>query len=76
MNFIRSTGDARNLAGLQLYQFEAYDKGQNLHLNADPTTVEVRSTMLGLGLGLGLGLAGWGQGWRDRVRPRPPACGS
>ena len=56
MNFIRSTGDARNLAGLQLYQFEAYDKGQNLHLNADPTTVEVRSTMLGLGLGFGLGL--------------------
>ena len=45
MNFVRSTGDARSLAGLQLYQFEAYDKGQNLHLNADPTTVEVMNKM-------------------------------
>ena len=27
----------RFLADLQLYQFEAYEKGQNLHLNADPT---------------------------------------
>mmetsp|Transcript_7398 Transcript_7398/g.12482 ORF Transcript_7398/g.12482 Transcript_7398/m.12482 type:complete len:578 (-) Transcript_7398:72-1805(-) len=40
-NFVRATGDASKLADLQLYQFEAYDKGQNLHLNADPTTVEM-----------------------------------
>jgi len=44
-NFVRSTGDARKLAELQLYQFEAYDKGQNLHMNADPTTVEVMNKM-------------------------------
>jgi len=40
-NFVRSSGDASKLADLQLYQFEAYDKGQNIHLNADPTTVEM-----------------------------------
>ena len=27
-NFVRSTGDARKLAEMQLYQFEAYDRGQ------------------------------------------------
>ena len=42
-NFVRSSGDAKELANMQLYQFEAYEKGQNLHLNADPTTVEVTS---------------------------------
>ena len=40
-NFVRSSGDAKELANMQLYQFEAYEKGQNLHLNADPTTVEM-----------------------------------
>ncbi|KAL1512211.1 hypothetical protein AB1Y20_005474 [Prymnesium parvum] len=40
-NFNRVSGDARQLAAMQLYQFEAYDKGQNLHLNADPTTLEL-----------------------------------
>ena len=40
-NFTRATGDAVKLASLQLYEFEAYDKGQNLHLNADPTTIEM-----------------------------------
>tara|TARA_B100000524_G_scaffold50102_1_gene23679 strand:+ start:423 stop:719 length:297 start_codon:yes stop_codon:yes gene_type:complete len=39
-NFVRSSGDARKLADLQLYQFDAFEKGQNLHLNADPTTLE------------------------------------
>ena len=29
------SGDARELAALQLYQFEAYEKGQNLHMNAE-----------------------------------------
>ena len=40
-NHNRINGDARKLAEMQLYEFEAYDKGQNLHLNADPTTVEL-----------------------------------
>ena len=40
-NHNRISGDARDLAAMQLYNFEAYDKGQNLHLNADPTTVEM-----------------------------------
>mmetsp|Transcript_35667 Transcript_35667/g.78383 ORF Transcript_35667/g.78383 Transcript_35667/m.78383 type:complete len:606 (+) Transcript_35667:424-2241(+) len=40
-NFVRASGDAAKLAALQLYEFEAYDKGQNLHLNADPTTIEM-----------------------------------
>jgi len=37
----RISGDARQLASMQLYQFEANDKGQNIHLNSDPTTVEL-----------------------------------
>jgi len=37
----KQSGDARNLAALQLYEYEAYDKGQSLHLNADPTSIEL-----------------------------------
>ena len=40
-NKMKNSGDASKLAGLQLYEYEAYDKGQNLHLQADPTTLEM-----------------------------------
>jgi len=40
-NQMKQTGDARQLAAMQLYELEAYEKGQNLHLQADPTTVEM-----------------------------------
>ena len=37
----KRSGDARQLASLQLYELEANAKGQALHLNADPTTAEL-----------------------------------
>ena len=40
-NQMKQTGDARELAAMQLYEMEAYEKGQNLHLQADPTTAEM-----------------------------------
>ncbi|EOD41716.1 hypothetical protein EMIHUDRAFT_414359, partial [Emiliania huxleyi CCMP1516] len=40
-NFQRATGDAVQMAQLQLYEFEAYEKGQSMQMNADPTTVEM-----------------------------------
>ena len=40
-NFQRASGDAAKLAALQLYELEAFEKGQNMQLNADPTTVEM-----------------------------------
>ena len=40
-NQMRKSGEARDLAALQLYELEANSKGQNLHLNADPTTMEM-----------------------------------
>ena len=40
-NKMKASGDAAQLAALQLYEYEAYDKGQSLHLQADPTTLEM-----------------------------------
>jgi pre-mRNA-processing factor SLU7 len=40
-NFQRASGDAAKLAALQMYEMEAFDKGQNMQMNADPTTVEM-----------------------------------
>lgn len=40
-NFQRASGDAAKLAALQMYELEAFDKGQNMQMNADPTTVEM-----------------------------------
>jgi len=40
-SFQRASGDAVQMAELQLYEFEAFDKGQNMQLNADPTTIEM-----------------------------------
>ena len=40
-NFVRASGDAKALAQLQLYQLDAHAAGQNVHMNADPTTLEL-----------------------------------
>ena len=40
-NKMKNSGDAAKLASLQLYEYEAYEKGQSLHLQADPTTLEM-----------------------------------
>ena len=40
-NFVRTTGDAKNLARSQLYVWEAYGNGTNVNLLADPTTAEL-----------------------------------
>ena len=40
-NKMKQSGDAAQLAALQLYEYEAHDKGQSLHLQADPTTLEM-----------------------------------
>ena len=40
-NVERNTGDARKLAEMQLYEMEANAKGQSLHLQADPTSIEL-----------------------------------
>mmetsp|Transcript_1782 Transcript_1782/g.5053 ORF Transcript_1782/g.5053 Transcript_1782/m.5053 type:complete len:561 (-) Transcript_1782:668-2350(-) len=37
----RRSGDARELARLQMYEIEATGRGQNIHMNADPTTTEL-----------------------------------
>jgi len=39
-NFIRYTGDTRNVASQQLYEFEAYQRGQNVHMLGMPTQAE------------------------------------
>ena len=40
-NFVRTTGDAKQLARSQMYVWEAYGKGTDVNLLADPTTVEL-----------------------------------
>jgi len=37
----KRSGEARHLAALQLYELEAASKGQSIHLNADPTSIEL-----------------------------------
>ncbi|KOO23351.1 pre-mRNA-splicing factor slu7 [Chrysochromulina tobinii] len=37
----RRSGQARELAALQLYELEASSKGSSIHLNADPTSIEL-----------------------------------
>jgi pre-mRNA-processing factor SLU7 len=39
-NFIRYTGEAKSLASQQLYEFEAYERGQQVHMLAMPTQAE------------------------------------
>ncbi|XP_062380653.1 pre-mRNA-splicing factor SLU7 [Sardina pilchardus] len=40
-NFARYTGDTINMASTQLFAWEAYDKGSEVHLQADPTKLEL-----------------------------------
>ncbi|KAF2985379.1 hypothetical protein EK904_009064, partial [Melospiza melodia maxima] len=40
-NFVHYTGDAISMAQTQLFAWEAYDKGCEVHLQADPTKLEL-----------------------------------
>ncbi|XP_048399555.1 pre-mRNA-splicing factor SLU7 [Stegostoma tigrinum] len=40
-NFVRYTGDTVKMAQTQLFAWEAYEKGSEVHLQADPTKLEV-----------------------------------
>ncbi|XP_053318613.1 pre-mRNA-splicing factor SLU7 [Spea bombifrons] len=40
-NFVRHTGDTVSMAQTQLFAWEAYDKGSEVHLQADPTKLEM-----------------------------------
>ncbi|ELU05469.1 hypothetical protein CAPTEDRAFT_33844, partial [Capitella teleta] len=40
-NFVRGSGDAHEMAKKQLFAWEAYEKGSEVHLQADPTKLEV-----------------------------------
>ncbi|KAG7465131.1 hypothetical protein MATL_G00172990 [Megalops atlanticus] len=40
-NFVRYTGDTISMAQSQLFAWEAYDKGSDVHLQADPTKLEL-----------------------------------
>ncbi|XP_032885542.1 pre-mRNA-splicing factor SLU7 isoform X3 [Amblyraja radiata] len=40
-NFVRYTGDTVRMAQTQLFAWEAYEKGSEVHLQADPTKLEV-----------------------------------
>lgn len=39
-NFVRYTGDTRSVAAQQLYEFEAYQRGQQVHMLGAPTQAE------------------------------------
>jgi len=39
-NFVRYTGDTRRVASQQLYEFEAFNRGQTVHMQAMPTQAE------------------------------------
>ncbi|XP_025095719.1 pre-mRNA-splicing factor SLU7-like isoform X1 [Pomacea canaliculata] len=40
-NFVRLSGDAEEFARKQLFAWEAYEKGTDVHLQADPTKLEL-----------------------------------
>ncbi|KAL8578508.1 hypothetical protein ACOMHN_028780 [Nucella lapillus] len=42
-NFVRFSGDAEYFAKKQLFAWEAYEKGTDVHLQADPTKLELLS---------------------------------
>lgn len=42
-NFVRFSGDAEEFAKKQLFAWEAYEKGTDVHLQADPTKLELLS---------------------------------
>lgn len=39
-NFVRYSGDANDMAKQQMFAWEAYEKGADVHLQADPTKLE------------------------------------
>lgn len=42
-NFVRYSGDAQNFAKKQMFAWEAYEHGTDIHLQADPTKIELLS---------------------------------
>lgn len=40
-NFVRYSGDTRKMAQTQMFAWEAYEKGADVHLQADPTKLEL-----------------------------------
>ncbi|XP_065648390.1 pre-mRNA-splicing factor SLU7 isoform X2 [Hydra vulgaris] len=40
-NFVRTTGQVKDIAGAQLFAWEAYERGADVHLQADPTKLEL-----------------------------------
>lgn len=40
-NFVRSSGDVKDIASSQLFAWEAYERGADVHLQADPTKLEL-----------------------------------
>uniref|UniRef100_A0A2C9K0F1 Pre-mRNA-splicing factor SLU7 n=1 Tax=Biomphalaria glabrata TaxID=6526 RepID=A0A2C9K0F1_BIOGL len=40
-NFVRSSGDAQEMAKRQLFAWEAFERGNDIHLQADPTKLEL-----------------------------------
>jgi len=40
-NFVRCSGDAQEFAKRQLFAWEAYERGNDIHLQADPTKLEL-----------------------------------
>ena len=40
-NFVRYSGDARSMASTQMFAWQAEERGQNVHLQADPTRLEL-----------------------------------
>lgn len=42
-NFVRYTGDTKKVASAQMFAWQAYEKGVDVHLQADPTKAELLS---------------------------------
>jgi len=40
-NFVRYSGDTRSMANTQLFAWQAEERGQNVHLQSDPTRLEL-----------------------------------
>ena len=40
-NFVRYSGDTQSMANTQMFAWQAEERGQNVHLQADPTRLEL-----------------------------------
>lgn len=40
-NFVRASGEVKQISGAQLFAWEAYERGADVHLQADPTKLEL-----------------------------------